>query len=113
MTSASTAPEVPSVDAIPQIPTDEDRELIFHDPWEAKAFALVVHLYQRGHFTWPEWAEQLSEEIADAGATFDGSTYYLCWLSAAERLLSAKSICTQVELAEKREVQESNQGASS
>ena len=109
MTSAPNTRSVPSVDAIPWIPTDRDNELVFRHPWEAKAFALIIHLYQQGHFTWVEWADQLADEITSAGTSFDGSKYYLCWLSAAERLISAKSICAPPELSEKKRELESNQ----
>ena len=36
----------------------------FREPWEAQAFAMTVKLHEAGHFTWPEWAAVLSEEIA-------------------------------------------------
>ena len=40
---------------------------VFAEPWQAEAFALVVHLNQVGAFTWSEWTEALSREIAAAG----------------------------------------------
>ncbi len=94
--------EVPSLRDIPRIPTDDDDEIVFKNPWEAKAFALVVHLYQQGHFTWPEWAEQLGIEIKAAGVEDDGSQYYLLWLTAAEKLVDAKSICARAELLDRK-----------
>ena len=100
----------PAVSDIPFIPTGVDQEIVFNSPWEAKAFALVVHMHQQGHFTWPEWAEQLSREIKAAGAEDDGSRYYLLWLGAAERLIAAKALCKTAELADRRHALEEAQG---
>src|SRR6185295_5902987 len=44
---------------------------VFKAPWEAQAFALVVHLQGRGAFTWNEWAATLGEEIKRAQAGGD------------------------------------------
>lgn len=93
---------VPPLRDIPQVPLNDDDEMVFNNPWEAKAFALVVHLYQQGHFTWPEWAEQLGHEIKAAGGQDDGSQYYLLWLTAAEKLVHAKSICGHAELSDRK-----------
>ena len=101
---------IPSVSEIPLIPTGDDDEIVFGNPWEAKAFALVVHLYQQGHFTWPEWAAQLSDEIRAAGAEDDGSRYYLLWLAAAEKLAADKALCSPEALTERKATLESAQG---
>lgn len=83
-----------------------DGELKFAAPWEAKAFAIVVSLNQAGHFTWSEWVECFSREVAlDAGvASADGvpRSYYEQWLSAAESLLSAKGLLTTEQLQARR-----------
>lgn len=66
---------------------------VFREPWEAQAFALAVHLRDRGLFSWQEWAETLGAEIKAAQAAGDpdlGETYYLHWLSALEKLVVAK-----------------------
>src|SRR5262245_51657742 len=66
---------------------------VFAEPWQAQAFAMAVALHQRGVFTWPEWAAALAAEIARAragGDLDDGSRYYEHWLSALERLATAK-----------------------
>ena len=81
---------IPAIDEIPQIPTDGNAEIVFNTPWEAKAFAMVVHLHQQGHFSWSEWTEVLSAEIATGSR--DGSEYYLLWLAAAEKLVDGKSL---------------------
>jgi nitrile hydratase accessory protein len=70
-------------------------EAAFAAPWEAQAFALAVHLHERGLFTWNEWAETLSAEISRAqqlGDPDNGRTYYRHWLNALERLVIAKGV---------------------
>ena len=101
---------IPAVRDIPRIPTGADDDIVFNNPWEAKAFALVVHLYQQGHFTWPEWAEQLGREITAAGAEDDGSNYYLLWLAAAEKLVADKALCAGPELNVRKAALEAEQG---
>lgn len=101
---------IPAVHDIPRIPTGADDDIVFNNPWEAKAFALVVHLYQQGHFTWPEWAEQLGREIKAAGAEDDGSRYYLLWLAVAEKLVADKALCPRAELSERKAALEAAQG---
>ena len=67
----------------------------FREPWEAQAFAMTVKLHEAGHFTWPEWAAVLSEEIAEAQKRGDpdlGTTYYHHWLRALERMVVEKGM---------------------
>jgi tRNA 2-thiouridine synthesizing protein E len=59
-----------AVSAIPGIPRDGDGP-VFRQPWEAHAFAMALTLYERGLFTWSEWAAALAEEIARANGIFD------------------------------------------
>jgi nitrile hydratase accessory protein len=100
------SPEIARVAAgVASIPRSEDGGPVFREPWEAQAFALVLALYERGLFTWSEWAEALSFEIrrAEAGGDpGDGTTYYRHWLAAAERLVAAKGLTSEAALAERR-----------
>ncbi len=76
------------------LPCDVDGA-VFAEPWEARAFAIVVALHQRGVFTWVEWAAALAAAIKDAQALGDpdrGATYYRHWLRALENLLIQKGI---------------------
>jgi nitrile hydratase accessory protein len=73
----------------------------FREPCEAQAFAMTVKLHEAGHFTWPEWAAVLSEEIADAQKRGDpdlGTTYYHHWLRALERVVVEKGLVLPEEL---------------
>jgi nitrile hydratase accessory protein len=63
---------------------------VFNEPWEARAFAMVLALHERGVFTWPQWAAALSRQITQAQAAGDadlGDTYYQHWLLALESLV--------------------------
>jgi nitrile hydratase accessory protein len=63
---------------------------VFNEPWEARAFAMVLALHQRGLFTWPQWAVALSHQITQCQAAGDadlGDTYYQHWLLALESLV--------------------------
>jgi nitrile hydratase accessory protein len=80
----------------------DDNGPVFAAPWQAQAFAMVLTLYDKGLFTWPEWAAALSSEISRAQAAGDpdtGETYYLHWLAALEGMVAAKKITTPDVLA--------------
>lgn len=76
---------------------------MFEEPWQAEAFALALHLHEAGAFTWAEWAEALSAEIAAAGPGDDGARYYEHWLAALERLVTARGLAGRAALAERKE----------
>ena len=79
---------------LPLQPGDDDGP-VFREPWEAQVFAMTVHLHAADYFTWPEWTEALSTEIAaakDRGEADLGDTYYHHWLRALEALLVGKGL---------------------
>jgi len=85
---------------LPGLPKDGDGP-VFRAPWEAQAFGLALALLERGCFTWKEWAEHLSAEIAAArarGDADDGYTYYEYWLAALEKLAAEKGLATRAEM---------------
>ena len=87
-------PAVPP--SLPGLPIDASGP-VFSAPWEAQTFALVLTLYDKGLFTWPEWAAALSNEIKAAQAAGDpdtGETYYLHWLAALEEIVASKNVAT-------------------
>lgn len=87
------------------LPRDEDGP-VFAEPWQAQAFALAVRLSAQGHFTWNEWAETLATELAEAaerGEADDGSEYYIHWLAALEKLVTAKGLADNATLYERKE----------
>jgi nitrile hydratase accessory protein len=90
---------------LPRLPRDEGGP-VFAEPWQAQAFALAVKLSEQGHFTWKEWAAGLAEELqaaASRGEPDDGSRYYEHWLTALERLVTAKGLTDQNALVTRRE----------
>jgi len=87
----------------PLQPADDDGP-VFNAPWEAQAFSLVIALYEKGLFSWGEWASQLSEQIAIAQAEGDpdlGNTYYQHWMRALEKLVASKGLSSAEEIGEK------------
>src|SRR5262245_20638018 len=89
---------------LPGLPVDGEAP-VFAAPWEAQAFAMVLALYERGLFTWPEWAAALSAQIKAAQAAGDrdtGETYYALWLAALESLLAARNVASPEALARYR-----------
>ena len=88
------------------LPVCVDGDMTFSEPWEAKAFAIIVKLAQAGHFAWAEWVETFSKEVAAATAVEQANgtpkTYYEQWLDAAETLLVAKGFTSREQLLAKR-----------
>ncbi|MEL6523451.1 MAG: nitrile hydratase accessory protein [Pseudomonadota bacterium] len=69
-------------------PLIED-DAIFTAPWQAQAFAMVVHLHERGHFSWTDWAAALSTALEEDGQPENSTeAYYRCWLRALEAVLN-------------------------
>jgi len=82
-----------------------DKNPVFNAPWEAQAFAMAVALYERGAFTWKEWASTLAEVVAEVkarGETDTGERYYEHWLTALERIAARKSLVTDAALERRR-----------
>ena len=94
--------EMPSADLslLKGLPVEDDSP-VFREPWEAQAFGMALALYERGLFTWDEWAQALSAQILAAQAQGDpdlGNTYYRHWLAAIEALVSVKGVSSPEEL---------------
>lgn len=92
------APETDIAAASPGLPLDAEGEPVFFAPWQAKAFAMTLTLYEKGTFTWPEWAEALGRACArDSVGSGDSAqehaeAYFTAWLKALEGLLAASRI---------------------
>jgi nitrile hydratase accessory protein len=90
------------------VPRD-DAGPVFKEPWQAQAFAMALHLHDRGLFTWSEWAATLGEEIKKAQAAGDpdlGDTYYYHWLATLERMVALKGLTDPRTLARTRDAWE-------
>jgi nitrile hydratase accessory protein len=98
----SASKSIPGAESISALP----RDAVFAEPWQATAFALAVRLSAEGHFTWPEWAATLADELKAAaarGEPDDGSRYYHCWLAALERLVVMKGLSDPATLVARKE----------
>ncbi len=88
------------------LPLSTNDDVKFNEPWEARAFAIVVRLTNAGHFTWAEWVECFSKEVAEATAVEAAGdtpkTYYQQWLTAAEKMLVAKGVTSFDQLSARK-----------
>ena len=75
---------------------------MFAEPWQAQAFAMALTLHESGAFTWPEWAEALSAQLANDPAD-DGSRYYEHWVAALEGLIAGRALASTQELATRKD----------
>ena len=95
----------PFEDIIPRdaaIPRDAGGP-VFAEPWQARAFAVVVRLCQDGHYEWDDFRQRLIAEIGAADAAGDDATgYYEHWLSACEKLLAARGMTDAGDLAARK-----------
>jgi nitrile hydratase accessory protein len=89
--------------AKPQIAEMEDRpalprrsgELVFHDEWERRAFAIAVSLAEQGRFEWSDFQRRLIEAVAVAEGSdplHPSRGYYESWLAALEAVLDEKQL---------------------
>ena len=108
MKNAQRSPEIAAVaelqTALLKPPADANGP-VFSAPWEAHAFAMTLSLHERGVFTWKEWAATLSQAIRDAQAGGDadsGATYYHHWLTALERITTAKKLVSGTLMAQRK-----------
>ena len=73
-------------------------ELVFNHPWEGRAFGIAVAL-QAGHrYSWSEFGDRLSEEVAAAGPEAEPASYYERWLAALERVMLDGGLMARDEL---------------
>ena len=76
----------------PGLPKSPEGAPIFPEPWAAEAFAMTVHLHEKGLFALSEWAETLSRQLHQPGRADDGSDYFDCWVAALSELLVSRGI---------------------
>lgn len=69
----------------------------FDEPWHAQAFAMTMHLAQRGVFDWDEWVGAFIPEVHEQPQREDeevNAAYFRQWLAALEKLLAARGLCS-------------------
>ncbi len=68
-------------------------DLVFHDDWERRAFALAVALCEQGHYPWDQFRQHLIASIALQDETLEDPDpnapgYFEHWLAALEKTLA-------------------------
>jgi len=91
----------PDALSLPRLPRDGEGP-VFAEPWQAQAFALALKLHEHGAFSWTEWAEALSVELARDPAD-DGARYYEHWVAALEALVAGRNLAAPAELAARKD----------
>jgi len=76
----------------------ENGELVFHEPWESRAFGLAVVMHQNERYAWDEFRNQLIDEIARSEEHDEDSTYYERWLRSLEKVSLMKGFVTEEEI---------------
>jgi nitrile hydratase accessory protein len=79
----------------PGAPPRSNGELVFAEPWEGRAFGLVMSLVDRGVVSYDDFRQALVERVAAwEGAPPPGETwsYYRCWLQALEQVLAEQAL---------------------
>jgi nitrile hydratase accessory protein len=70
-------------------------ELVFEQPWQSRAFGLVVALHNAGAFEWEEFRRHLIARIGRWDVTHapaEPYAYYEHWLRALEDVLTERRI---------------------
>jgi nitrile hydratase accessory protein len=82
-------------------PPRSNGELVFAEPWQSRAFGLVMALHESGAFTWDEFRDHLIAVIGaweQDNSPGEGYSYYRCWLQALEQVLDSKELVTAHDL---------------
>ena len=70
-------------------------EMVFHNDWERRAFAIAVSLLEQGLYDWSAFQQQLIRAVADAeqdDPQHPSRGYYESWLVSLEALLEEKQL---------------------
>jgi nitrile hydratase accessory protein len=88
----------------PTAPPRTNGELLFTEPWESRAFGMVVSLHDTGAFEWSAFQSALVAHISAWEAAPDGEyRYYEHWLAALEDVLDGASTVGRGEVDERAE----------
>lgn len=93
------SPDIAEMQAQSALPR-KSGEMVFHNDWERRAFAIAVGLAEQGVFEWSEFQEQLVKAIAEAeqdDPQNPGRGYYESWLVAMEALLDEKNLLAEID----------------
>jgi nitrile hydratase accessory protein len=79
----------------PAAPPRRNGELVFAEPWEGRAFGLVMALVDRGVLSYDAFRDALIARIAAweaAPPPGECWSYYRCWLQALEEVLDEQAL---------------------
>jgi nitrile hydratase accessory protein len=85
----------------PGAPPRSNGELVFAEPWEGRAFGIVMALTDQGVVSYDAFRVALIERIAAwEAAPPEGEcySYYRCWLQALEQVLDGKALVATAEV---------------
>lgn len=98
--SRQTEQQIASMDEQIALPR-KNGELVFQEPWEARAFGLAVALNEHGLYPWTEFSSQLALQtaISDGNPAMEESAaeYYARWLATLEELLLNQGLVSREE----------------
>ena len=87
-----------------EAPPRSNGELVFEEPWQARAFGLAVGLVSEQGLDWEEFRGRLIDEIGawerEHGDAPGAYSYYERWLAALERLVLETDMVSRAELEE-------------
>jgi nitrile hydratase accessory protein len=89
----------------PAAPPRSNGELVFAEPWQGRAFGLVMTLTQRGVLSYDAFRYALVARIAaEEQAPTGESNYYRSWVQALEQVLGETGLVAPADLAARASV---------
>ena len=73
-------------------------ELVFHEPWEGRAFGIAVAMNQSGVYDWSEFRDRLVEAIDSDDSNERHASFYQRWIRALEQISLDNGLVTSTEL---------------
>jgi nitrile hydratase accessory protein len=100
MSDATVDPAIVEMDGLPR----QNGELVFEQPWEARAFGVAVALCREQGLDWEVFRSRLIEEIGawereHGSEASDEWSYYERWAASLERLVLELGLVDEAEVA--------------
>ncbi len=90
----------------PAAPPRANGEIVFAEPWQSRAFGLVMALSDSGAIEWEDFRTKLIREISQweaSNSPGDCFNYYACWLAALEAVCVDRSLVPEASLGERQD----------
>ena len=85
-------------------------ELVFHEPWEGRAFGIAVAMNQCGVYDWAEFRDKLVATIDADESNQRHANFYQRWVRALERVSLDNGLVTSTELDTRTERYRNDEG---